>query len=256
MEVIIMQNAAAGQLLAAQYLASQVRKKPDSVLGLATGNTMVGVYDELARMKLDFKRVTSFNLDEYVGLDEDDPNSYHAYMDEHLFCKINVDRSRCHIPDGMTRNLHAACRDYEQMISDAGGIDLQLLGIGEDGHVGFNEPSSSLASRTRLKTLSPVTLAANRFPEGTAPPEHVLTMGVGTIMESRHCLLLAFGKRKAHVVVSFIEGPITAMIPASILQMHPRATVILDEESARFLALRDYYRDVYDNKPRWQSVEE
>lgn len=256
MEVIIVPNAQAGQHLAAQYLASQIRKKPDSVLGLATGNTMVGVYSELASMKLDFSKITTFNLDEYVGLDEEDPNSYHYYMDEHLFCRVNVNRDRCHVPDGVARNLQAACKEYEDKIVAAGGIDLQLLGIGEDGHIGFNEPTSSLASRTRLKTLSPVTLAANRLPEGTDPPEHVITMGVGTIMEARHCLLLAFGKRKAQVVVKFIEGPLTAMIPASALQMHPHTTVILDEESARFLALRDYYRDVYDNKPRWQSVEE
>jgi glucosamine-6-phosphate deaminase len=255
MEVIIVPDARRGQQLAAQYLASQVRKKPDCVLGLATGNTMLGVYSDLADRKLDFSRVTSFNLDEYVGLEEDDPNSYHYYMQEHLFAKINIDPSRCHVPDGMARDLNGACRAYEASIVAAGGIDLQLLGIGEDGHIAFNEPTSSLASRTRLKTLSPITLAANRLPEGTDPPEHVLTMGVGTIMEARHCLLLAFGKRKAQIVVRFIEGPLTSMVPASALQMHARTTVVLDEESARFLALRDYYRYVYENKPQWQSVE-
>ena len=253
MEIIILPTPEDGQRLAADLIAQQVRRKGDSVLGLATGNTMLGVYDRLARLGLDFSRVTTFNLDEYVGLQPSDPNSYRFYMGQHLFAKVNLRPDHCYLPDGTARDVRAACLAYEEAIKAAGGIDLQLLGLGEDGHIGFNEPSSSLASRTRLKTLAPITVAANRFPEGDDPPSHVLTMGVGTIMEARHCLMLAFGRRKAQTVTKFIEGPLTAMIPASVLQMHPRTTVILDEDAGRFLALRDYYNYVYENKPEWQS---
>jgi len=205
---------------------------------------------------LEFRRVTTFNLDEYVGLGPDHPCSYRRFMQEHLFGLVDLVPHRAHVPDGLTRDIPAFCADYERWIREAGGIDLQLLGLGQDGHIAFNEPTSSLASRTRLKTLTPLTVSANRqcFPEGEEVPMHVLTMGVGTIMEARRCLLLAFGARKAPAVGRMIEGPITSMVPASILQMHPCTTVILDDEASRHLGLRNYFKDVYRNKPDWQRV--
>jgi glucosamine-6-phosphate deaminase len=253
-EIIYVDTPEEGQKLAAEMLAQQVCQKPNSVLGLATGNTMIGVYEHLSQQQVDFSGVTTFNLDEYVGLSPEDPNSYHYYMREHLFRKVNLRPSHCHVPDGSAQDIPAACQAYEEAIKAAGGIDLQLLGIGEDGHIAFNEPTSSLASRTRLKTLTPVTLAANRLPEGQAPPSHVITMGVATIMEARRCLLLAFGRRKAQIVIKFIEGPITSMVPATALQMHPATTVIVDEEAGRFLSLRDYYKLAYSGKPAWQKA--
>lgn len=260
MEVIILESAEEGSRLAARTLAKQVREKPDSVLGLATGNSPVKVYDELARMHreegLDFSRVTTFNLDEYVGLGPDHPCSYRYFMEKHLFGRVNLQPSRTFVPDGLASDVPAFCREYEERIVEAGGIDLQLLGIGQDGHIAFNEPTSSLASRTRLKTLTPLTVSANRqcFPAGEEVPMHVLTMGVGTILEARRCLLLAFGNTKAPPVARMVEGPVTSMVPASALQWHRSVTVILDEPAASHLALRNYYRDVYRNKPSWQHA--
>lgn len=260
LEVIILDTEEEGAALAARMIARQVREKPDSVLGLATGNSPVQVYRELVRMHreegLDFSRVTTFNLDEYVGLGPDHPCSYKYFMRENLFRHVNLDPSRTHVPDGLATDIPAFCAEYERQIAEAGGIDLQLLGIGQDGHIAFNEPTSSLSSRTRLKTLTPLTVSANRvcFPEGEEMPTHVLTMGVGTIMEARQCVLLAFGARKAPAVGRMVEGPVTAMAPASVLQFHRSAVVILDEEASKHLALRNYFRDVYRNKPEWQRV--
>jgi glucosamine-6-phosphate deaminase len=201
--------------------------------------------------------VTTFNLDEYVGLPPEHPQSYHAFMREHLFQHINVAPERIHIPNGMAADVPGECARYEQSIRAAGGIDLQLLGIGSDGHIGFNEPTSSLASRTRIKTLTERTRQDNaRFFDGdlTQVPMHCITMGVGTIMETRQVLLLAFGAKKEEAVAQAVEGPITAMNPASILQMHPVAKVIMDEAAAGALKKREYYRYVWDNKPTWQRV--
>ncbi len=251
MEVIILADPDQVIAKGAELVSAQVRKSPHSVLGLATGGTMEGVYRQLAADHLDFSHVTTFNLDEYVGLKADDSCSYSSYMREHLFSKVNLKPSHCHLLNGTTKDIPAHCRAYEQAISDAGGIDLQLLGIGGDGHIAFNEPGSSLASRTRLKTLTPNTRANNapHFPQGEDVPMHVLTMGVATIMEARHCLLLAYGKSKAPAIAAAAEGPITASCPASILQMHPRCTVIIDENAAGQLVRADYYRFVYENKP-------
>jgi glucosamine-6-phosphate deaminase len=258
MEVIILPTAAEASEVAARLVARQVREKPDSVLGLATGSTPCGLYQLLVQMHraagLDFGGVTTFNLDEYVGLDPAHPASYHRFMDENLFYHVNVARERIHIPDGMAGNVPSHCAAYEEAIRQAGGIDLQILGLGSDGHLGFNEPGSSLASRTRIKTLTPRTRSDNArfFSDDQEVPHHVITMGLGTIMESRMCLLLAFGKGKAQAVAAAVEGPVTASVPGSLLQFHPRAKVLLDAEAATALARSDYYQWVYQNKPAWQ----
>lgn len=246
--------------LAARKIAALVRAKPTAVLGLATGGSPVAVYRELIRMHreegLDFSQVTTFNLDEYVGLGPEHPASYFHFMGQHLFNHINIQPKRVHVPDGMAANVPASCKAYEAAIRDAGGIDLQLLGIGTDGHIAFNEPASSLASRTRIKTLTERTRRDNApfFSEGEHIPYHVITMGVGTIMEAGEIVLLGFGAAKADAMAAAIEGPVTQMVPASVLQFHEHACFLLDEASASNLARADYYRHVYANKPVWQRV--
>jgi glucosamine-6-phosphate deaminase len=260
MEIIIQSDAEAASLIAARHLARLVRARPDAVLGLATGSTPLAVYRELIRLHreqgLDFSQVTTFNLDEYVGLAPEHPASYHAFMWENFFRHVNVARERIHIPDGMTADVPAFCQRYEDDIRAAGGIDVQILGIGGDGHIGFNEPSSSLASRTRIKTLTARTRQDNArfFATPEAVPLHVITMGVGTIMDTREVLLLAFGEKKAKAIAAAVEGSITAMNPASILQMHPVAKCFIDEAAAQLLSRIDYYRWVYANKPAWQKL--
>jgi glucosamine-6-phosphate deaminase len=260
MEIIIQPGADDASLIAARHVARLVREKPDAVLGLATGATPLKLYGELVRMHrdegLDFSGVTTFNLDEYVGLEPAHPASYHAFMRDHFFSHVNVDPARIHIPDGRAKDVPAFCKDYEAAIVAAGGIDLQMLGIGTDGHIGFNEPSSSLASRTRIKTLTPRTRLDNveAFGRPEDVPFHVITMGVGTIMEAREVVLLAFGSKKSRAIAAAVEGPVTSMSPASILQMHPVAKCIVDEAAAARLARIDYYRWVYEHKPPWQQI--
>ena len=258
MEIVIQPTPESASIIAANIIANLVREKPDCVLGLATGGTPLLMYRELARMHredgLDFSRVTTFNLDEYVGLPPEHPQSYHAFMAENLFRHINVARERAHIPNGMAADIPAECARYEAAIAAAGGIDLQVLGIGTAGHIGFNEHGSSLASRTRIKTLTAQTRRDNArfFGDADDVPLHVITMGVGTIMDARQVLLLAFGENKAHAITHAVEGPIGASNPASILQMHPVAKALLDEAAAARLIHADYYRWVYDHKPEWQ----
>jgi glucosamine-6-phosphate deaminase len=256
MEIIIQPKSEAATDVAARLIARLLREKPDAVLGLATGSTPLRLYRTLVKMNLDWRKVTAFNLDEYVGLRPDHTASYHSFMWEKFFKHINIAKKNIHIPDGMTKNVTAFCERYEKQIRVAGGIDLQLLGVGTDGHIGFNEPTSSLASRTRIKTLTARTRRDNArfFGSESQVPHHVITMGIGTIMEARHCLLLAFGKNKARAVAEAAEGPITARNPASVLQMHPKVTVCLDEEAASRLEMTEYYRWVYANKPDWQKV--
>lgn len=259
MEIIIQPDSEQASEIAARIVARIVREKPHAVLGLATGNTPLQLYRNLVRMHredgLDFGGVTSFNLDEYVGIPPAHPLSYHSYMWAHLFSSINMPKDRINIPDGMTSDIPAACRKYEQAIRSAGGIDVQVLGIGTNGHIGFNEPSSSLSSRTRIKTLTEQTRAdaAADFGGEEAVPNHVITMGLGTIMDSRLCLLLGFGKKKARAISQAVEGPVTAMVPGSILQMHPRAVLVLDREAASQLKMADYYIWVNEHKPDWQK---
>lgn len=259
MEVIIQPEAQAVGVLGAKIVGKLVRENPSTVLGLATGGTPLCLYRELVRMHLEeglsFNKTTTFNLDEYVGLEPNHPSSYRTYMWENLFNHIDIAPHRVHIPDGLAPDIPDFCRHYEGAINAAGGIDLQILGIGSDGHIGFNEPTSSLSSRTRIKTLTRETRRDNTayFESEDKMPHHVITMGVGTIMESRICLLLAFGEKKAEAIAQTVEGPITSMVPASVLQMHPKAVVILDEAAASLLKKADYYRWVYDNKPDWQK---
>ncbi|MDR0534454.1 MAG: glucosamine-6-phosphate deaminase [Verrucomicrobiales bacterium] len=259
MEIIIQSDPQSASQVGARIIAGLIKKKPDAVLGLATGSTPVLLYRELIRMHreeaLDFGRVTVFNLDEYIGLSPEHSASYRHFMYENLFRHVNLNPERTFIPDGMAKDIPRFCLRYEAQIRQAGGMDLQVLGIGTDGHIGFNEPSSSLASRTRIKTLTAETLADNaRFfdcPENQ--PRHVITMGVGTIMEASRVLLLAFGEKKAAAVAEAAEGPVTAMHPASVLQFHPAATFLLDEAAAAGLKKHQYYRWVYDHKPDWQQ---
>ncbi len=254
MEIIIQPTPLAATEVAAKIIARLLRDKPTAVLGLATGSTPLALYQSLIAMNLDWSQVTTFNLDEYIGLPRDHPQSYHTFMWENLFRHINIAKENVHIPDGNAQNIPAHCQRYEEKIVAVGGIDLQLLGIGTDGHIGFNELSSSLASRTRIKTLTRQTCLDNArfFGSLEEVPHHVITMGIGTIMEARQNLLLAFGSNKARAIAEAVEGPITSLNPASILQMHPVAKAILDEPAAANLSRAEYYRWVYANKPAWQ----
>jgi glucosamine-6-phosphate deaminase len=232
----------------AQLIAGAVRRKPSLVLGLATGSTMIPVYQELARVhreeSLDFSRVVTFNLDEYLGLSPTHPQSFHCFMREHFFSQVNVSPQNIHIPDGtIGKNFEQYCASYEEAIRRAGGIDLQLLGIGRNGHIGFNEPTSSLASRTRLKELTKETIEDNSksFGPGEEVPQCAITMGIGTILDTRRVLLLATGAAKAGAVSRSIEGPVASAVSASALQLHPDVTFLLDEAAASQLTQRDYY---------------
>ncbi|MDD2709600.1 MAG: glucosamine-6-phosphate deaminase [Verrucomicrobiae bacterium] len=259
MDVIIRPTKEEAAHLVARLLAKAVKAKPHTVLGLATGNTMEQVYQQLVKLhreeKLDFSLCRTFNLDEYVGLAPDDPHSYRYFMNSHLFKKVNIDLRNTHLPNGMAADLDAECRAYEYRIQEFGGIDLQLLGIGRAGHIGFNEPLSALRSRTRVKALSPVTIEQNAplFGGAEKMPRRAITMGVGTILDSRRCILLATGAGKAGIIAKAVEGPITAMISASTLQLHPHCTVVVDDEAAGQLKGADYYRWIFENEPEWEE---
>lgn len=260
MEVILQPTAEAAVRLVACILARELRARPDLVLGLATGRTMAGVYRELIRLHreegLDFSQCRTFNLDEYVGVPPSDPRSYRRWMQETFFSRVNVRPEHVHLPDGTAVDLEAECQRYEAQIRAAGGIDLQLLGIGWAGHIGFNEPLSSLQSRTRVKALTPTTIRQNATWCGGEDrvPRRAITMGVGTILEARRCLLLALGPDKAEVVARAVEGPVTSMVPASALQLHPRCTVIVDEAAGALLTHKDYCRWLFENEPEWEWV--
>ena len=255
MEIIIQPTQQAATEVAARIIARLLRDKPNAVLGLATGSTPLSLYQTLISMNLDWSRVTTFNLDEYIGLPREHPQTYHSFMWENLFQHVNIQKENVHIPDGNASDIPKTCQEYEDQIRAAGGIDLQVLGIGTDGHIGFNEPTSSLASRTRIKTLTQQTCKDNArfFGSEKDVPHHVITMGIGTIMEARQNLLLAFGPNKARAIAEAVEGPITSLNPASVLQMHPTVKVCLDEPAAGELKRADYYRWVYESKPAWQT---
>lgn len=257
MEVVVQPDHEAACLLCARLIADALRARPTLVLGLATGRTMERVYQLLAHWcafdGLDFSLARSFNLDEYVGLGRSDPASYRYYMNRNLFDKVNIDLRNTHVLHGQAEDLEAECARYEALIAEAGGIDLQLLGIGRTGHIGFNEPLSAMFSRTRAKALALATREQNAFLFGGIEnvPTRALTMGVGTILDARRCLLLATGEEKAGVVAQAVEGPVTSMISASALQLHPHCRVILDEAAASRLAGREYYDFIFENEPEW-----
>ena len=255
MEIIIQPTAEEASNAAARLIANHIRQKPEAVLGLATGSTPLFLYRALIGMNLDWSGVTTFNLDEYIGLPREHPQTYHSFMWENLFSHTNIRPENVHIPDGNTPDIPRHCAEYEEHIRNAGGIDIQVLGIGTDGHIGFNEPTSSLASRTRIKTLTRQTRADNArfFGSEEEVPRHVITMGIGTIMEARTNLLLAFGKNKAAAIAGAVEGPISASNPASALQMHPATKVFLDDAAASALERADYFRWVLEHKPAWQQ---
>ncbi|MFI8527996.1 glucosamine-6-phosphate deaminase [Promicromonospora sukumoe] len=259
MEVVI---APADELarLAADAVEGLLRANPETVLGLATGSSPLAVYDELARRHKDglsFARARAFMLDEYVGLSADHPERYRNVIEKEIASRVDFAPGAVQGPDGLAEDLPAACAAYEQAIADAGGVDLQILGIGTDGHIAFNEPGSSLASRTRIKTLTKQTREDNaRFFGGSVEqvPRHCLTQGLATIMSARHLVLLATGRAKAEAVHQLVEGPVSAMWPATIMQLHPHATILVDDAAASRLQLGDYYRQTYADKPAWQGL--
>jgi glucosamine-6-phosphate deaminase len=247
-------------VLAAHIVAELVRRQPSAVLGLSTGRTPMRLYAELIRLHkedgLSLADVTTFNLDEYVGLDAAHPQSYRHFMNEHLFDHIDIDPEHTHVPNGVADDLLAECRRYEAAIATAGGIDLQVLGIGRNGHIGFNEPTGSLGSRTWIKILAEQTLVDNSavFGDLESIPRHAITMGIGTILDTRHTVLLAFGEAKAGAVADAVEGPVAAICPASALQLHPRATLIIDEAASAQLRRSDHYRWIEHNRMPWQRI--
>ena len=260
MEVVIADEYTLAEL-AADAIEELLRTEATPVIGLATGSSPLRIYDELTtRHKnegLSFARAQAFMLDEYVGIADDHPQRYRNVIDAEIATRVDFAEGAVHGPEGSADDLAAASADYERKIAEAGGIDLQILGIGSDGHIAFNEPGSSLASRTRVKSLTHQTRLDNaRFFDGDVEqvPKLCLTQGLGTIMEAKHIVLVATGGNKAEAVHQMVEGPVSAMWPATVLQMHPHVTVMLDDAAASRLQLGDYYRHAYENKPEWQSL--
>ena len=257
MDVIIMPTAAAAAKLTARILADAINEKPDFKLGLATGRTMESVYANLVKLnkqkKVDFSLVKTFNLDEYVGLPEEDVNSYRYYMNFHLFDKINIDKRNTHVPNGVAEDVDAAAAAYDEAIAECGGLDIQLLGIGRSGHIGFNEPLSSFSSRTRAVTLTQITYQQNSplFKNPKDMPMRAVTMGVGTILEARRLVFLATGSEKANIVAKAIEGPVTSMISATAMQFHENVVAILDKDAAAKLANKAEYDWSFQHDPKW-----
>ncbi|MFS2242768.1 glucosamine-6-phosphate deaminase [Microbacterium sp. OR16] len=257
-EVVILESKAAAGALVADEIVRLIDEVKSPVLGLATGSTPLPVYEAL-RDRLaghDVSHVRGFALDEYVGLDVAHPESYRSVITREVIEPLGLDPELIRVPNGDLETIRHAGDDYERDIIEAGGVDLQLLGIGTDGHIGFNEPGSSFASTTRLKTLTEQTREDNArfFDSIDEVPRHCITQGLGTILRARHLVLLAFGEAKADAVAAALEGPVSAMMPASAVQLHAHVTVVLDEAAASKLALADYYRYSYDNKPAWQGI--
>lgn len=260
MEVIILPSNKETGVVAANAIEALVRAKPNAVLGLATGSSPLPIYDELARRHdeegLNFGEVRGFALDEYVGLPVGHYESYREVIRREFTNRVDVNPANVHGPDGSAADIAAACHEYEEAIKAAGGVDLQILGVGTNGHVGFNEPGSSLASRTRIKTLADQTRQDNArfFDSIDQVPHHVVTQGLGTIMDARHLVLLASGEGKAEAIRELVEGPVTASCPGSVLQLHPHVTILVDEAAASKLANAETYRYAYNNKPTWQGL--
>lgn len=258
MEIIILPTGADVARAAADAIEEQVRSGP-CVLGLATGSTPLGSYQELIdrhrNCGLSFSNAQAFLLDEYLGLPATRPQSYHSVIRKEFTDSVDFGSDAVHGLNGVAADPAAEALRYEASIEEAGGVDIQILGIGTDGHVGFNEPMSSLASRTRIKTLTRQTRKDNArfFANPADVPDHVLTQGLGTIRQARHLLLLAVGEAKAQAVAAAVEGPVAAACPASVLQLHPHVTVLVDSSAASLLAHRDYYQDTFERKPQWQG---
>jgi glucosamine-6-phosphate deaminase len=261
MDVIICaDDAEAGRYTAAKVAQVARQVGPQVVIGVATGSSPLRAYEELATLvregRLDLSQASAFALDEYVGLPEGHPQSYRDTIRRTVTEPWGLDPARVHVPDGFAADIHQAALDYEAAIQAAGGVDVQILGVGSNGHIGFNEPTSSLSSRTRIKTLTPQTRLDNqRFFNSLAEvPFHCLTQGLGTIMDARHVVLVAAGAHKAEAIAAIVEGPVTALWPGSVLQLHQHATVIVDEAAASGLKLAGYYKDMLKNLPEWQKV--
>ncbi|MBT2506307.1 MULTISPECIES: glucosamine-6-phosphate deaminase [Streptomyces] len=261
MEVVIVPDAGAGGELIAAGIVDLLGRKPGALLGVATGSSPLPIYEALtAKVRsgaVDASRARICQLDEYVGLPAGHPESYRSVVLREVVEPLGLSEASFMGPDGSADDIQAACEAYDRALAEAGGVDLQLLGIGTDGHIGFNEPCSSLASRTRIKTLTEQTRVDNaRFFDGDIDqvPHHVITQGIGTILEARHLVLLATGEGKAEAVAQTVEGPVAALVPASALQLHPHATVVVDEAAASKLKLADYFRATYAAKPAWQGL--
>ena len=253
-EVVVCTSAEEAGELAAGVLAAAVARRADAVLGLATGSSPLPAYAALARRTLDLRRVRAFALDEYVGLPPGHPQSYRAVLARAAVVPLGLDPARVRVP-GEGR-VETAGDDYEAELTAVGGVEVQLLGIGRTGHIGFNEPGSSFASPTRVKTLTEQTRRDNArfFASPDEVPLHCVTQGLGTILRARHLLLLASGTAKAAAVAAAVEGPVTSALPASAIQLHPHVTVLLDEAAAGELTHLDYYRHAWANKPAWQGL--
>lgn len=237
MKIVVVSNFDSMSAEVAKLVHAQITRKPKSVLGLATGSTPLGVYKLLAEYYekgTDFSGITTFNLDEYVGLAPDHPQSYRYYMDENLFSKVNVKRENTHIPNGVAEDLEAECSRYEELIKQAGGIDLQLLGIGSNAHIGFNEPGAEFGTTTRVVHLAESTIRDNsRFFESIDEvPKQAISMGIKTIMQAKEIILMASGGSKAEAIYNTVKGPVTPEVPASVLQLHPQVTLVVDQAAA------------------------
>jgi glucosamine-6-phosphate deaminase len=258
-EIVIVPDATAAGALAADAIVRLVALKPNAVLGLATGSTPLAVYRALAARVadgLDLRGVRGFALDEYVGMPVEHPESYRSVITREVVEPLRLNPADVQVPDGRSTGIESAGERYEAAIVAAGGIDLQILGIGSDGHIGFNEPGSSFASRTRVKTLTAQTRRDNArfFSSESDVPMHCVTQGLGTILRAHHLVLLAFGEGKAEALAAAVEGPLSASVPASAIQLHERATVIVDEAAAAQLQRSEYYRHAWANKPAWQGI--
>ena len=261
MEIVILPNTQSIGRLAADAIGSLLTSKPDAVLGLATGSSPLAIYDELAARcaagTISFRQARGFTLDEYVGLAANHPERYRNVIDTDFVSRVDFAPDAIRGPDGLAADIPSSCAAYEAAIAQAGGVDLQILGIGTDGHIGFNEPGSSLASRTRIKTLTQQTRLDNaRFFDGNLDdvPTHCLTQGLATIMSARHVVLVATGQGKAEAVHQLVEGAVSALWPGTILQHHPHVTVLLDSAAASRLQLAGYYQETYRSKPSWQGI--
>jgi len=260
MRIVVLENSEAVAKFGANHIASIIKQNSRSVLGLATGSSPIELYRRLINAyenkELSFKDITTFNLDEYLGLASDHAQSYRHFMNSNLFDAIDINISNTFVPDGATNNPLKTCAEYEALITQKGGVDIQLLGIGQNGHIGFNEPSSSLVSRTRVKTLTKNTVDANKrfFKEAEFQPYLSLTMGIGTIMEAKEVLLIATGVHKAKAIKQTIEGPVSAHCPASILQMHPKATIVIDQDAAQDLDDVAFYEYIEKEQQRLLAI--